>query len=60
MKLRQEDFFIPSEFCISCEGEDSYNSTSEQLAGKRGRDDMVCEIMCPARFNPSSAFAFLG
>lgn len=59
VELRQEDFFIPSEYCISCEGEDSYNSISEQLAQKRNREDVVSKVLLPAEINPTSAFAFL-
>lgn len=59
MKLRQEDFFISSEFFMCCEAE-ANNSTNKQLAGKRSRDDVVCEVLLPYHFDPDSAFAFLG
>lgn len=59
VELRQEDFFISPEYCISCEGEDSYNSISEQLAQKRNREDVVSKVLLPAEINPTSAFAFL-
>lgn len=44
---------------MCCEAE-ANNSTNKQLAGKRSRDDVVCEVLLPYHFDPDSAFAFLG